>query len=513
MVAENEAGNHPNIASEGLATFRKNNPIPSIHTTSYGVPVWNRTSALTVGPRGPMLMQDAVYFDEMGHFDRERIPERVVHAKGGGAHGFFEVTHDITRYTKAKLFNSIGKCTPMFIRFSTVGGERGTPDTVRDPRGFAMKFYTEEGNWDLVGNNTPIFFIRDPFLFPSFIRTQKRNPQTNLKDPNAYWDFWSLRPESMHQVMFLFSDRGTPDGFRHMNGYGSHTFKLVNKENDAIYCKFHIKTDQGIRNLPSDRAQKLAGDEPDYAIRDLFNNIESGNYPQWTFFIQVMTFEEAAEHPFNPFDVTKVWSHKEFPLIPVGKIVLNKNPVNYFAEVEQAAFSPAHLVPGIEFSPDKMLQGRIFSYSDTQFHRLGPNYAKLPINCPYRVKIANDQADGLMALGDNQGNTPNYYPNSFNGPVEIKQLDSTKGEHVRDSQWVVEKSIVDRHDDANVQNYEQPRIFWEKVLDKGGRQRMVENIVGSLSLAMPEIQKNVIAEFNKVHSDFGEAVENLLKNE
>ncbi|MGH0145218.1 UNVERIFIED_CONTAM: hypothetical protein FKN15_025891 [Acipenser sinensis] len=366
-------------------------------STGAGVPVGDKLNSLTAGPRGPLLVQDVVFTDEMAHFDRERIPERVVHAKGAGAFGYFEVTHDITKYTKAKIFEHVGKRTPTAVRFSTVAGEAGSADTVRDPRGFAMKFYTEEGNWDLTGNNTPIFFIRDPLLFPSFVHSQKRNPQTHLKDPDMVWDFWSLRPESLHQVTFLFSDRGIPDGHRHMNGYGSHTFKLVNNAGQAVYCKFHFKefqsdrhlgcgapagrgktvrdcfssysrpyalqrlTDQGIKNIPVDEASRLSSTNPDYGIQDLYNAIANGNYPSWSVFIQVMTFEQAEQFRWNPFDLTKVWSHKDFPLIPVGKLMLNRNPVNYFAEVEQLAFDPSNMPPGIEPSPDKMLQGWLSS--------------------------------------------------------------------------------------------------------------------------------------------------------
>jgi len=349
--------------------------------------VGDKTNSLTVGSRGPILLQDHVLIDELAHFDRERIPERVVHAKGAGAFGYFEVTHDISKYCKAAVFGQVGKQTPIAVRFSTVGGESGSADTARDPRGFAVKFYTEEGNWDLVGNNTPIFFIRDPILFPSFIHTQKRNPQTHLKDPDAFWDFITLRPESSHQVSFLFSDRGTPQGYRHMNGYGSHTFKMVNAQDDPVYVKFHYKTNQGIKCFDRQQADNMSRDDPDFAIRDLYNAIAEGDFPSYTMFIQVMTFQEAEQFPFNPFDLTKVWSHADFPLIPVGKLVLNKNPKNYFAEVEQLAFSPAHLVPGIEPSPDKMLQGRLFSYSDTHRHRLGANYLQIPVNCPYRTSV------------------------------------------------------------------------------------------------------------------------------
>nr|UYK33006.1 superoxide dismutase/catalase fusion protein [synthetic construct] len=381
--------------------------------TGAGNPVGDKLNVITVGPRGPLLVQNVVFTDEMAHFDRERIPERVVHAKGAGAFGYFEVTHDITKYSKAKVFEHIGKKTPIAVRFSTVAGESGSADTVRDPRGFAVKFYTEDGNWDLVGNNTPIFFIRDPILFPSFIHSQKRNPQTHLKDPDMVWDFWSLRPESLHQVSFLFSDRGIPDGHRHMNGYGSHTFKLVNANGEAVYCKFHYKTGQGIKNLSVEDAARLSQEDPDYGIRDLFNAIATGKDPSWTFYIQVMTFNQAETFPFNPFDLTRVWPHKDYPLIPVGKLVLNRNPVNYFAEVEQIAFDPSNMPPGIEASPDKMLQGRLFAYPDTHRHRLGPNYLHIPVNCPYRARVANYQRDGPMCMQDNQGGAPNYYPNSF----------------------------------------------------------------------------------------------------
>eukprot|EP00105_Crassostrea_gigas_P042056 XP_019926204.1 PREDICTED: catalase [Crassostrea gigas] len=343
-------------ATEQLNEFKLSHATPEQCTTGTGAPIGLKTATMTAGPLGPVLVQDFVFNDEMAHFDRERIPERVVHAKGAGAFGYFECTHDISKYTKAKPFESVGKKTPVGVRFSTVGGESGSADTARDPRGFAVKMYTEDGNWDIVGNNTPIFFIRDPILFPSFIHTQKRNPRTHLKDPDMFWDFISLRPETTHQVSFLFSDRGTPDGYRRMNGYGSHTFKLVNKDGKPVFCKFHFKTDQGIQNLSAAEANRLSAEDPDYAIRDLYNNIEDGKYPSWTLKIQIMTPEQAEKYKWNPFDVTKVWSQKDYPLIEVGKMVLNRNPNNYFAEVEQIAFSPAHFIPGVEASPDKMLQ-------------------------------------------------------------------------------------------------------------------------------------------------------------
>ncbi|KAI6217703.1 Catalase [Aphelenchoides besseyi] len=485
-----------------LKNYMERNPTPSTYTTSWGAPVGTRTASQTIGPRGLMTMQDITYFDEVSRFDRERIPERVVHAKGFGAHGYFEVTHDITKYTKACVFSEIGKKTPLFVRFSNVSGERGAADTIRDPRGFAIKMYTEEGNWDLVANNTPIFFIRDPILFPSFIHTQKRNPVTNLRDVNMVWDFMSLRPESVHQFLFLFSDRGTPDGFRFMNGYGSNTFKLVNKNNEYVYCKFHIKSNQGIRNLAAAQAEKLSGVDPDYAGRDLYNTIEAGDYPTWTFYIQVMTEDEAQKYRWNPFDVTKVWQHKDHPLIPVGKLVLNKNVTNYFGEVEQVAFAPSHVIPGIDFSPDKMLQGRLFSYVDTAFHRLGPNHKQLPINCPYRARVSNIQRDGLMCI-HSQLDAPVYHPNSFMGP---KPLGKENTECT-----FKQEGVVDRYESGDEDNFSQPRLFWEKVLDAEHRQRTIENICNSLSIADPSIQERVVAVFSKVHPDIGTAITSGLK--
>uniref|UniRef100_A0A914UPY7 Catalase n=1 Tax=Plectus sambesii TaxID=2011161 RepID=A0A914UPY7_9BILA len=488
-------------ADKQLNQFKQTQARPDTLTTSNGAPIGNKNDVLTAGPRGPMLMQDVVFMDEMAHFDRERIPERVVHAKGAGAHGYFEVTHDITHFCKANVFDTVGKRTPIFLRFSTVGGESGSADTARDPRGFALKFYTEEGNWDIVGNNTPIFFIRDPFLFPNFIHTQKRNPVTHLKDPNMFWDFLSLRPETTHQVMFLFGDRGTPDGFRHMHGFGSHTFKMVNKQGEPVYCKFHMKTDQKVKNLPADKAGMMTGSDPDYATRDLYNAIEKGEFPSWTFYVQIMTFAEAEHSKFNPFDLTKIWPHSEFPLVPVGKLVLNRNPRNYFAEVEQSAFSPAHVVPGIEFSPDKMLQGRLFSYTDTHFHRLGTNYIQLPINCPYRARVHNTQRDGPQAFADNQAGAPNYHPNSFNGPQELKSALETKFKMSGD---------VARYNSADDDNFTQPGIFWSKVLDEPARERLVANIAGHLKDAEGFIQDRQVKNFSKVNEDFGRRLRKAL---
>lgn len=484
-----------------LEDFKKAHVVADQLTTGAGAPIGNKTDVLTAGPRGPLLMQDVVFLDEMAHFDRERIPERVVHAKGGGAFGYFEVTHDITKYTKAKIFETIGKKTPLLIRFSTVGGESGSADTARDPRGFAMKFYTEEGNWDLVGNNTPIFFIRDTFLFPSFIHTQKRNPKTHLKDPDMFWDFISLRPETTHQVSFLFSGRGTPDGFRHMNGYGSHTFKLVNANEEAVYCKFHCKTDQGIKNFTRNEADRLAGVDPDYSLRDLYNAIANENFPSWTMYIQVMTFAEAEKFRWNPFDLTKVWPHSEFPLIPVGRFVLNRNPKNYFAEIEQSAFSPAHMVPGIEPSPDKMLQGRLFSYNDTHYHRLGANYLQLPVNCPYNAKVRNYQRDGPQTF-NNQDDAPNYFPNSFSGPA----LNSVKAEPT----FQISGDVA-RYNSADDDNFTQAGTFWRQVLNEEERTELVDNIASHLCNAQEFIQQRAVRNFGQADAEYGSRLQERLK--
>ncbi|XP_043229684.1 catalase-like isoform X2 [Amphibalanus amphitrite] len=474
----------------------------TIITTGHGQPVGKKTASVSIGQRGPLLLQDVAFIDEMAHFDRERIPERVVHAKGAGAFGYLEITHDITQYSCASVFSEVGKKTPLAIRFSTVGGESGSADTVRDPRGFAVKIYTEEGNWDLVGNNTPIFFINDPIMFPSFIHTQKRNPATHLKDADMFWDFITLRPETMHQVSFLFSDRGIPDGYRHMNGYGSHTFKLVNKEGNEYWVKFHYKTDQGIKNLPVEKANELAGSDPDYSIRDLYDAIEDGNFPSWTLSIQVMTPEQVDSCGFNPFDLTRIWPHSQFPLLPVGKMVLDRNPKNYFAEVEQIAFSPANMPPGIEASPDKMLQGRLFSYPDTHRHRLGPNYNQIPVNCPYRARVKNYQRDGPMCVDGNQADAPNYFPNSFSGPQECpraKQV-ATRPKVAGDA---------DRFDEFD-SDLSQVRAFWEKTLNAEERARLADNIGGHAKDTQAFIQARIVKNWSMVCEDFGAQIRDAL---
>jgi catalase len=381
-------------------------------TTVAGAPVVDNQNAITAGPRGPMLLQDVWFLEKLAHFDREVIPERRMHAKGSGAFGTFTVTHDITRYTKAKIFAEIGKKTEMFVRFSTVAGERGAADAERDIRGFAMKFYTEEGNWDLVGNNTPVFFIRDPLKFPDLNHAVKRDPHTNMRSAKNNWDFWSSLPEALHQVTIVMSDRGIPVSFRNMHGFGSHTFSMINAKNERVWVKFHFKTQQSIKNITDAEAEAVVAKDRESNQRDLFEAINRGEFPRWKMSIQVMTEDQAKQMPYNPFDLTKVWYHGEFPLIEVGYFELNRNPDNYFADVEQAAFNPANVVPGISFSPDKMLQGRLFSYGDAQRYRLGVNHHQIPVNAP-RCPVNSYHRDGQMRVNSNAGSTIGYEPNSY----------------------------------------------------------------------------------------------------
>lgn len=381
-------------------------------TTVAGAPVPDNQNALTAGPRGPMLLQDVWFLEKLAHFDREVIPERRMHAKGSGAFGTFTVTHDITKYTKAKIFSKIGKKTEMFARFSTVAGERGAADAERDIRGFAMKFYTEDGNWDLVGNNTPVFFLRDPLKFPDLNHAIKRDPRTNMRSAKNNWDFWSSLPEALHQVTITMSDRGIPLSYRHMHGFGSHTFSMINAKNERVWVKFHFVTQQGIKNLTDAEADAIVAKDRESHQRDLYESIERGDFPRWKMFIQVMTEEQAKKMPYNPFDLSKVWYHGEYPLIEVGYFELNRNPDNYFADVEQAAFNPANVVPGISFSPDKMLQGRLFSYGDAQRYRLGVNHHQIPVNSP-KCPVNSYHRDGQMRVNSNAGSTIGYEPNSY----------------------------------------------------------------------------------------------------
>lgn len=380
-------------------------------TSNNGAPVVDNQNVLTAGARGPMLMQDVWFQEKLAHFDREVIPERRMHAKGSGAYGTFTVTHDITQYTKANIFSEIGKTTELFSRFSTVAGERGAADAERDIRGFALKFYTDEGNWDLVGNNTPVFFLRDPLKFPDLNHAVKRDPRTNLRSAQNNWDFWTSLPEALHQVTITMSERGIPASYRHMHGFGSHTFSMINAENERFWVKFHFQTQQGIKNLTDQESAEMIAHCRESHQRDLYDSIEAGDFPSWTMFIQIMPEKEASNYPYNPFDLTKVWLKGDYPLIEVGEFTLNRNPENYFAEVEQSAFNPANVVPGISFSPDKMLQGRLFSYGDAQRYRLGVNHQQIPVNAP-RCPFHNYHRDGAMRVDGNHGGTIGYEPNS-----------------------------------------------------------------------------------------------------
>ncbi|RJX28818.1 MAG: catalase [Desulfarculus sp.] len=467
-------------------------------TSAFGAPVGDDQNSLTAGARGPVLMQDAHLLEKLAHFDRERIPERVVHAKGAGAHGYFEVTADVTRWTKAKFLNQAGKKTEVFARFSTVGGERGSADAARDPRGFAVKFYTEEGNYDLVGNNTPVFFIRDPLKFADFIHTQKRNPATNCPDPDMFWDFLSLTPESIHQVTILFSDRGTPATFRNMNGYSSHTYKWYNAQGEYFWVQYHFKTDQGIKNLTRQQAEVMKGKDPDHATRDLYEAIARGEHPSWTLEMQILTPEQAQDFRWDILDITKVWPHGEVPPVKIGKLVLNRNPVNYFAEVEQAAFCPGNLVPGIGISPDKMLQARVFSYHDTHLHRLGPNYHLIPINAPKRAPETSYQRDGFMRVDDGGGSGPNYWPNSFGGPAPDPSA--------LEPPFAVE-GYADRYPyQFPNDDFVQAGNLYRKVMTARDRSNLVGNIVDHLGNAQKRIQLRQTALFYKADQEYGSRV-------
>jgi catalase len=466
-------------------------------TTNFGAPVADNQNSRTAGSGGPTTLEDFQLIEKLAHFDRERVPERVVHAKGGGAFGYFEVTHDVTEFTRAAFLGKVGKRTEILARFSTVAGELGSPDTVRDPRGFAVKFYTEEGNYDLVGNNTPVFFVRDAMKFPDFIHSQKRDPQTHLPDPNMAWDFWSLSPESLHQVTYLMGDRGTPAAWQNMNGYGSHTYMWYNAEGKPYWVKYHFKTDLGVNNFTRQEAARISGEDPNYHIRSLFDLIKGGDKAQWTLYVQVIPFEDAFTYKWDVFDVTKVVSHKDYPLIPVGKMVLNKNPENYFAEIEQAAFEPSNVVPGVWFSPDKMLQGRIFSYADTHRHRIGVNYALLPVNRARSAKVHNYMRDGFMRLDENGGPSVNYEPNSLNGPVERKEY--------AEPQVLALRGAVGRYNQDSYRNddFQQAGDLY-RVQKPDERDRLVDNIVDHMKNVRREIQLRQVPHFQKADKEFGE---------
>jgi catalase len=469
-------------------------------TTTAGNPVADNQNSLSAGPRGPLLMQDYQLLEKLAHQNRERIPERTVHAKGSGAYGTLTMTQDITRFSKAGVFAKIGKKTECFLRFSTVAGERGAADAERDPRGFAMKYYTDEGNWDLVGNNTPVFFVRDALKFPDFIHSQKRHPKTNMRSNTAKWDFWSLSPESLHQVTILMSDRGLPKGFRHMNGYGSHTFSLINAQNERYWVKFHFKTLQGIEFFTDAEAEAVVAKDRESSQRDLYEAIERGEFPRWRFSVQIMPEKDAETYRWHPFDVTKVWPHKDYPLMEAGILELNRNPEDYFAEVEQAAFSPSNIVPGICFSPDKMLQARIFAYADAHRYRIGTHYEMLPVNRP-KVPVRNYNLDGAMRFDAPKGTDAYYEPNSFGGPIQDKRFAepplkiSGNADH------------YDHHDGND--DYTQPGDLF-RLMTAAQQQRLFNNVAGAMAGVPEEIVQRQLGHFHRADPRYAAGVAKAL---
>ena len=470
-------------------------------TNNVGAPVPDNQNVITAGKRGPMLLQDTWFLEKLAHFDREVIPERRMHAKGSGAYGTFTVTHDITKYTKANIFSEVGKKTDLFIRFSTVAGERGAADAERDIRGFAIKFYTEEGNWDLVGNNTPVFFLRDPLKFPDLNHAVKRDPKTNLRSARNNWDFWTSLPEALHQVTITMSERGIPYSYRHMNGYGSHTFSLINATNERFWVKFHLKTQQGIKNLTDEEAEAIIAKDRESHQRDLFESIEKGDFPKWNVKIQIMQEKDASKFPFNPFDLTKVWPHKEYPLMDVGVLELNKNPENYFAEVEQSAFNPANIVPGIGFSPDKMLQGRLFSYGDAQRYRLGVNHNQIPVN-QARCPVHGYHRDGTMRVDGNYGGTLGYEPNSYGQWQEQSEFrEPPFGLDGAADHW------SHREDDDDY--YSQPGALF-RMMSPEQQKVLFENTARAMGDAPQEIKIRHISNCMKADPAYGEGVASAL---
>jgi len=469
-------------------------------TTAAGAPVVDNQNVITAGPRGPQLLQDVWYLEKLAHFDREVIPERRMHAKGSGAFGAFTVTNDVTKYTKASIFAKVGKKTDCFVRFSTVAGERGAADAERDIRGFAMKFYTDQGNWDLVGNNTPVFFLRDPLKFPDLNHVVKRDPRTNMHSAASNWDFWTSLPEALHQVTIVMSDRGIPATYRHMHGFGSHTFSMVNAKGDRFWVKFHLRTQQGIRNLTDQEAEVLVGKDRESHQRDLFESIERKDFPRWTMYIQVMPEADAARCPYHPFDLTKVWFKKDYPLIEVGVMELNRNPENYFADVEQSAFNPANVVPGLGFSPDKMLQGRLFSYGDAQRYRLGVNHMSIPVNRP-RCPFHSYHRDGAMRVDGNQGGTIGYEPNSYG---EWKEQPEYKEPPIELSgaadHW-------NQREDTDY--YTQPGLLF-RLMNPAQRKVLFENTARSMGDIPPEIKLRHVGNCMKADPAYGKGVADAL---
>jgi catalase len=470
-----------------------------IMTAANGAPIPDNQNSLTAGPRGSLLAQDWQLFEKHAHFNRERIPERIVHAKGSGAYGKLTITGDITAYTKAKVFE-VGKETGCFLRFSTVAGEKGAADAERDVRGFAVKFYTEEGNWDIVGNNTPVFFVRDPYKFMDFIHSQKRDPRTNLRDATMQWDFWSHAPEALHQITILMSERGQPASYRHMNGYGSHTYSLINAEGERFWVKFHFKTEQGHKTYSDDQVAEVIGADRESHQRDLYGAIESGDFPRWKLKVQIMPEADAAKTSYNPFDLTKVWPHGDYPLIEVGVLELNRNPENYFAEVEQAAFTPANIVPGIGHSPDKMLQMRILSYGDAQRYRVGANHQRLPVNAA-RCPVHTYQRDGAMRFDDNGGGAVNYEPNSFDGPIEDGSA--------KEPPLAVSADAARYDHRAGNDDFTQAGDLF-RIMPADQQDRLMDTIAGAMSGVPSDIVERQLGYFRKADAAYGAGIAERL---
>ncbi|MBP7616209.1 MAG: catalase [Steroidobacteraceae bacterium] len=470
-------------------------------TTAFGRPVVDNQNVQTAGPRGPQLLQDVWYLEKLAHFDREVIPERRMHAKGSGAYGTFTVTGDITRFTRAKIFAQVGRQTDLFARFTTVAGERGAADAERDIRGFAVKFYTEEGNWDLVGNNTPVFFLRDPLKFPDLNHAVKRDPRTNLRSARNNWDFWTSLPEALHQVTIVMSDRGIPASYRHMHGFGSHTFSLLNARNERFWVKFHFRTQQGIRNLTDAEAGAIIGNDRESHQRDLYESIGKGDFPKWTLAVQVMPEKDVAKVPYNPFDLTKVWPHKDYPLIEVGVMELNRNPENFFAEVEQSAFNPANIVPGIGFSPDKMLQGRLFAYGDAQRYRLGVNHHLIPVNAA-RCPVHSYHRDGAMRVDGNFGSTPGYEPNSYGEWQE-------QPDHA-EPPLALEGAANSWDHRVDTDYFSQPGALF-RLMSGAQRQALFDNTARAIAEAPREIRIRHIRHCLKADPAYGKGVADALK--
>lgn len=470
---------------------------PAVSTTQSGAPVTSDAHSKSVGADGAIILTDHYLIEKLAQFNRERVPERVVHAKGGGAFGTFKTSEDVSKYTKAALFQP-GTETEMLIRFSSVAGEAGSPDTWRDPRGFAVKFYTTEGNYDLVGNNTPVFFIRDGIKFPDFIHSQKRLPGTHLRDADMQWDFWTLSPESAHQVTWLMGDRGLPASWREMQGYGSHTYQWINAEGERFWVKYHFKSNQGVKSMTGDEAEALAGADGDFYIRDLQENIAAGNFPSWDLHVQVMPYEDAKTYRFNPFDLTKVWPHGDYPLIKVGTMELNRNPENYFAQIEQAAFAPSNFVPGIAASPDKMLQARIFSYADAHRYRVGTNHAQLPVNLP-KNQVNNYSQDGAGRYHFNAPSVPVYAPNSVGGPAAVEPAVAGGGWE-NDGELTLSAHSLHAEDG----DFGQAGTLYREVFDDGEKARLLDTVTGAVSgVKTPEIKERAIQYWTNVDAEFG----------